>query len=97
MAFSVLSDEQRERFEREDELDFSFSVQNLSRFRGNVFRQRGTVAMAMRQIPFKILGFDELGLPRVVGAWPRSPAGSCSSPGRRAPVSRRPSPRWSTR
>lgn len=75
LAFSVLSEEQRERFEREDELDLSFSVQNLSRFRGNVFRQRGSVAMAIRQIPFDILGFDELGLPQVIANLAERPRG----------------------
>ena len=75
VAYSVLTDEQKKRFEREDELDFSFAVENLSRFRGNVFRQRGTVAMALRTIPFKILGLDELGLPHVVGRLAEKPRG----------------------
>ena len=75
LAFSVLSDEQRERFEAEDELDLSFAVKNLSRFRGNVFRQRGSVAMAIRGIPFEILGFDELGLPAVVSELAERPRG----------------------
>jgi twitching motility protein PilT len=75
VAYSVLTDEQKKRFERENELDFSFAVENLSRFRGNVFRQRGTVAMALRTIPFKILGLDELGLPPVVGRLAEKPRG----------------------
>ena len=75
LAYSVLSDAQRERFEQEDELDLSFAVPNLSRFRGNVFRQRGSVAMAIRQIPFDILSFDELGLPRVISQLAERPRG----------------------
>jgi twitching motility protein PilT len=47
----------------EDELDFSFGIQNLARFRGNAYRQRGCVALAIRQIPFKIQPLEELGVP----------------------------------
>lgn len=75
LAYSVLTEQQKTRFEQDDELDLSFAVQNLSRFRGNVFRQRGTVAMAIRQIPFEILGFDELGLPRVIAHLAERPRG----------------------
>ena len=75
LAYSVLSEQQRERFENENELDLSFAVQNLSRFRGNVFRQRGSVAMAVRQIPFDILSFEELGLPRVIAELAERPRG----------------------
>ncbi|MFW6084519.1 MAG: type IV pilus twitching motility protein PilT [Gemmatimonadota bacterium] len=75
LAFSVLSDEQRKRFEAENELDLSFAVKNLSRFRGNVFRQRGSVAMAIRGIPFEILGFEELGLPGVISELAERPRG----------------------
>ncbi len=75
VAYSILTDEQKKRFEREDELDFSFAVENLSRFRGNVFRQRNAVALALRTIPFKILGLDELGLPPVVGRLAEKPRG----------------------
>ncbi|MEE8446774.1 MAG: hypothetical protein V3S52_03885, partial [Gemmatimonadota bacterium] len=52
LAYSVLTEQQKKRFEQDSELDFSFAVPKLSRFRGNVFRQRGSVAMAIRQIPF---------------------------------------------
>ena len=48
ISYSILTENQKKRFETEDELDFSFGVQNLSRFRGNVFKQRGCVAMAIR-------------------------------------------------
>lgn len=66
LCYSVLTDAQKHRFEEGNELDLSFSVQRLSRFRGNVFVQRGNVAGAFRAVPFKILTFEELGLPPVV-------------------------------
>ncbi len=66
ICYSVLTDAQKHRFEETNELDLSFSVQKLSRFRGNVFVQRGNVAGAFRAIPFKILTFEELNLPPVV-------------------------------
>jgi twitching motility protein PilT len=75
LAYSILTEQQKKRFEQEDELDLSFSVQNLSRFRGNVFRQRGTVAMAIRQIPFEILSFQELGLPTAIAKLAEKPRG----------------------
>lgn len=65
LAYSILSEEQKKRFENEHELDFSFGVQGVSRFRANVFQQRGVTAMAIRQIPYEIHSFDELGLPPV--------------------------------
>ena len=66
LAYSVMSDEQRKRFEQTKELDFSFGIKGLSRFRGNVFLQRGVVSLVIRQIPFDILALEKLGLPRVV-------------------------------
>ena len=66
LAYSVLSDEQRKRFETTKELDFSFGVKGLSRFRANTFLQRGVVSMAIRQIPYEILQMEKLGLPPVV-------------------------------
>ncbi len=66
LAYSLLSDEQRKRFETTKELDFSFGVKGLSRFRANVFLQRGVISMAIRQIPYEILSFESLGLPPVV-------------------------------
>jgi len=75
LSYSILTEQQKKRFEQEDELDLSFSVQNLSRFRGNVFRQRGTVAMAIRQIPFEILSFQELGLPPAIAKMAEKPRG----------------------
>ncbi len=73
--YSVLNDAQKVRFEKEQELDFSFGVKNLARFRANVFQQRGAVAAAIRQIPFRIRSFQELGLPPVVAELCRKPRG----------------------
>ena len=66
LCYSVLTDTQKQRFETHNELDLSFGVKGLSRFRGNVFVQRGTVAGVFRTIPFEILSFEKLGLPPVV-------------------------------
>jgi twitching motility protein PilT len=66
LAYSVLTENQKKRFETEDELDFSFGIQNLSRFRGNCFKQRGCVSMVIRQIPFTVQTFEDLGLPSVL-------------------------------
>ena len=65
LCYSVMSDEQRKRFETTKELDFSFGVKGLARFRANVFLQRGVVSMAVRQIPYEILPMEKLGLPPV--------------------------------
>ena len=66
IAYSVLTDNQNHRFEENLELDFSFGIKNLARFRANVFMQRGSVAAVYRTIPYEILGFKQLGLPTVV-------------------------------
>ncbi|MBD3180446.1 MAG: PilT/PilU family type 4a pilus ATPase [Candidatus Latescibacteria bacterium] len=66
IAYSVLTENQQKRFENEKELDFSFGIQGLSRFRANVFQQRGVTSLAIRKIPFEILDFDKLGLPEAV-------------------------------
>ena len=66
IAYSVLSDDQRKRFETTKELDFSFGVKGLSRYRANVYLQRGVVSMAIRQIPYEILAMEKLGMPPVV-------------------------------
>ncbi len=66
LAYSVMNERQRQKFEENSELDLSFGVEQLSRFRCNVFMQRGNVAIALRQIPHMIQGFDELGLPDIV-------------------------------
>ncbi|MBI5167839.1 MAG: type IV pilus twitching motility protein PilT [candidate division NC10 bacterium] len=66
IAYSILTDAQKHKFEENKELDFSFGVKGLSRFRANVFIQRGAVGMAIRTIPYKIFTFEELGLPKIV-------------------------------
>ncbi|MFT4703141.1 MAG: twitching motility protein PilT [Bradymonadia bacterium] len=66
LCYSILTDAQRQTFEEEQELDLSFGVKSLSRFRANIFMQRGAVSAVLRQIPFKIKSFDELGLPDTI-------------------------------
>ena len=75
LAYSVLTENQKKRFEMYDELDFSFGIQNLARFRGNVFKQRGCVSIVMRQIPFSIKTFDDLHLPPVIARMAEKPRG----------------------
>jgi twitching motility protein PilT len=75
LAYSVLTDNQKKRFEMEDELDFSFGIQNLARFRGNAFKQRGCVSLAVRQIPFTIKPLSDLGLPWPVANFADKPRG----------------------
>lgn len=75
LAYSVLTENQKKRFEIDDELDFSFGIANLSRFRGNVFKQRGCVSMVIRRIPFQIKTFDELDLPSVIAGFAEKPRG----------------------
>jgi len=75
LAYSILNDRQKKRFEMEQELDLSFGVQGLSRFRGNVFLQRGNVAMALRTIPWEIRTFADLGLPPVAAELASKPRG----------------------
>ncbi len=75
LAYSILTEQQKKRFETDDELDFSFGIQNLSRFRGNCFKQRGCIAMALRQIPYEIKTLDQLGLPPVVKKLAERPRG----------------------
>jgi twitching motility protein PilT len=75
IAYSVLTENQKKRFEMEDELDFSFGIANLARFRGNCFKQRGCVSMVIRQIPFSIKTFDQLGLPNSIAKMAEKPRG----------------------
>ena len=75
LAYSVLNEGQKQKFEEENELDLSFGIQGLARFRCNVFRQRGAAAAAIRVIPFKIRSFDDLGLPPVVSHLAERPKG----------------------
>lgn len=66
IAYSVMTDNQKHRFEENLELDFSFGIKGLARFRANVFNQRGAVSAAFRLIPWEIRAFNELGLPESV-------------------------------
>src|SRR5438093_3888725 len=66
LAYSVLTDTQKHRFEEDLEIDFSFGIKDLSRFRGNVFNQRGAVGAVFRSIPYEVKTFDTLSLPPVV-------------------------------
>src|SRR5438093_8278593 len=66
LAYSVLTDTQKHRFEEELEIDFSFGIKSISRFRGNIFNQRGAVGAVFRSIPYEIKTFDALVLPPVV-------------------------------
>jgi twitching motility protein PilT len=75
LCYSILTDAQKHKFEEENELDLSFGVKGLSRFRGNVFVQRGAVAAVFRVIPYKILTFAELGLPPIVSELVTKPRG----------------------
>ncbi|UCC73367.1 MAG: type IV pilus twitching motility protein PilT [Gemmatimonadota bacterium] len=75
LTYSILTESQKKRFEQEDELDFSFGIQNLARFRGNAYRQRGCVALAIRLIPFNIMGFEQLGLPPILRKLSERPRG----------------------
>ncbi|MGH7612593.1 MAG: type IV pilus twitching motility protein PilT [Gemmatimonadales bacterium] len=75
LAYSVLTENQKKRFETDNELDFSFGIQNLARFRGNCFKQRGCVSLVIRQIPFTVRTFDELGLPAIVAKLADKPRG----------------------
>ncbi len=75
LIYSVLREDQRKRFEQTKELDLSFGVKGLSRFRMNVFSQRGVVAAAIRMIPYAIPQFEKLGLPAMVKTFAELPNG----------------------
>ncbi len=66
LCYSILTENQKHKFEEDSELDFSFGIKGLSRFRGNLFYQRGSIAGVFRTIPYRIMSFEELGLPPVV-------------------------------
>jgi twitching motility protein PilT len=82
LVYTILTDEQIAQFEMRKELDTSYSIRGLSRFRVNVFRQRGSVSCAIRCIPFEIPTIDELGLPKVLYDFCSRPQGLfiCSGP-----------------
>lgn len=75
LAYSIMNEKQKQKFEEKSELDLSFGIEHLSRFRCNVFIQRGNVAVALRQIPFHIPSFEELGVPKVVADLANLPRG----------------------
>src|SRR4030066_751013 len=75
LCYSVLTDAQKHKFEERNELDLSFGLKGLSRFRANIFMQRGAVAGAFRAIPFEIKSFIELGLPDIVAELAQKPRG----------------------
>ena len=75
LVYSVLTDNQKHRLEETLELDFSFGVKGLARFRANVFFQRGAVAGAFRTIPWEMRSFKDLGLPDVVATLCEKPRG----------------------
>lgn len=75
LAYSVLTDAQKHRFEENLELDFSFGLKGLSRFRANLFNQKGAVGAVFRAIPYEIKSFEALGLPQVVQDMCKKPRG----------------------
>ncbi|MDY0092514.1 MAG: type IV pilus twitching motility protein PilT [Candidatus Vecturithrix sp.] len=75
LVYSVLTDSQKHLFEEKSELDFSFGIKGLCRFRGNAFIQRGTVGAVFRTIPYKVSSFRELGLPSSIEKFAERPMG----------------------
>jgi twitching motility protein PilT len=75
LAYTFLSEAQKKQFEEKLELDFSIGIEGLSRFRVNIFNQKGTIGAVLRAIPHKIRSFEELGLPPVVSDLCRKPRG----------------------
>jgi len=75
LAYSILTDAQKHRFEENLELDFSFGIKNIARFRANLFNQRGAVAGVFRVIPFEIKTFEQLQLPPVLKKLCEKPRG----------------------
>lgn len=75
LAYSMMSEKQKQRFEENSELDMSFGIENMSRFRCNVFVQRGNVSVALRQIPYKVPTFEELGIDKTIVEMANLPRG----------------------
>jgi len=75
LCYSILTDAQKLRFEEDSELDLSFGVKSLARFRANIYMQRGAVAGAFRMVPFKIIPLEELNVPPVVAELTERPRG----------------------
>ena len=91
LSYAVLTDAQKKRFEETKELDFSFGIRGLARFRCNMFNQKGAVGAVYRPIPEKIRAFESSACRRCWPRWPSVRAAWCSSPARPARASRR---RW---
>ncbi len=66
LAYSILNKNQIEAFEKDKELDLSFALEDISRFRFNIYQQRGSMALTVRRVSFEIPTFEELGLPEIV-------------------------------
>lgn len=75
LSYSVMNEVQQREFERNKELDFSFGMSSLGRFRANCYQQRGTVSIAIRHIPYEIRSLEELGLPKILGELCDRPSG----------------------
>ena len=75
LAYSVLTDAQKHRFEENLELDFSFGLKGMSRFRANLFNQKGAVGAVFRAIPYEIRSFEALGLPTIISDLCKKPRG----------------------
>ncbi len=75
LAYSIMTDTQKHQFEEKWEIDFSFGIKDLCRFRGNVFTQRGNVSGVFRVVPFEIKSFEALGLPSVIEKLCEKPRG----------------------
>lgn len=75
LCYSVLTDSQKHKFEENFELDFSFGVEELGRFRGNIYMQRGAISGAFRLLPFEMRSMKELGLPPITAELARKPRG----------------------
>ncbi|OGW12830.1 MAG: type IV pili twitching motility protein PilT [Nitrospinae bacterium RIFCSPLOWO2_12_FULL_45_22] len=75
LCFSLLTETQRQKFRERNELDISFGIKGLSRFRANIFSQRGSISAAIRTVPFKIPSFEDLGLPLILEDFVKKPKG----------------------
>jgi len=75
LCYSILTEEQKKNFESNKEIDLSFSIKGLCRFRANVFHQRGSVGGVFRVIPTRIPEFRELGLPHYIEEFCKMPRG----------------------
>ena len=96
MAFSIMTNRQKQKFKENTELDMAYGVAGLGRFRVNVFQQRGNVGMVLRVIPTKIRTFEELYLPRVMDKVCGEARGLVLVTGPREAASPRPWPPWWT-